>query len=99
MHAKRWSREQTVKYFVDTIGDQESGAITEIERYCVWPGQACSYMLGKITFLKLRDKARKALGKSFDIRAFHDALLLSGNMPLEVMERRVDDFIAAQKKA
>jgi len=99
MHAKRWSREQAVKYFVDTIGDQESGAITEIERYCVWPGQACSYMLGKITFLKLRDKARKALGKSFDIRAFHDALLLSGNMPLEVMERRVDDFIAAQKKA
>jgi uncharacterized protein (DUF885 family) len=97
MHAKRWTREQAIKYGVDTLGDQESAMTTEIERYCVWPGQACSYMLGKITFLRLRDKARKALGKSFDIRAFHDALLLSGNMPLSVMERRVDDFIAAKK--
>ena len=54
-------------------------------------------MLGKLTFLRLRDKARTALGKRFDIRAFHDALLLSGNMPLSVMEQRIDDFIAAHE--
>jgi uncharacterized protein (DUF885 family) len=99
LHAKKWSREQAIKYAVDALGDKESSLVTEIERYCVWPGQACGYMLGKLTFLKLRDKARQALGKRFDIRAFHDVLLLSGNMPLSVMERRVDDFIAAQQKA
>ena len=97
MHDKRWSREQAVKYYSDTLGDPESGAITEVERYCVWPGQASSYMVGKITFLRLRDKARLALGKKFDLRAFHDAVLLAGVMPLAVMERRVDDYIAAAK--
>ena len=97
IHDKRWSREQAVKYYSDTLGDPESGAITEVERYCVWPGQASSYMVGKITFLRLRDKARLALGKKFDLRAFHDAVLLAGVMPLAVMERRVDDYIAAAK--
>ena len=97
MHHKRWSREQAVKYFVDNIGDQESSAITEVERYVVWPGQACSYMVGKIEFLRLRDKARKALGRRFDIRKFHDACLLSGGVPLTVLERVVDGYIAGAK--
>ncbi len=97
MHARRWSREQAVKYYVDHLGDLESGAITEIERYCVWPGQACSYMIGKLTLLRVRDKARKALGRRFDIRKFHDAVLLAGVMPLDVLERRIDDFIAANR--
>ena len=97
IHDKRWSREDAVKYYSETLGDPESGAITEVERYCVWPGQASSYMVGKITFLRLRDKARMALGKKFDLRAFHDAVLLSGVMPLAVMERRVDEYIATAK--
>ncbi|WGM39696.1 DUF885 family protein [Caulobacter sp. NIBR1757] len=97
MHYYGWSREQAVKYYVDNIGDQESGAITEIERYCVWPGQACSYMVGKLTFLKARAKAKKELGGKFDIRKFHDAVLLSGGTPLEVLEHVVDDYIAATK--
>ena len=97
MHHKRWSREQAVKYYVDNIGDQEASAITEIERYVVWPGQACSYMVGKIEFLRLRDKARKALGRKFDIRKFHDACLLSGGVPLTVLERVVDGYIASAK--
>jgi uncharacterized protein (DUF885 family) len=59
MHAKRWSREQAVKYYVDALGDPEASAVTEVERYCVWPGQACSYMLGKLKFLSLRDRAKK----------------------------------------
>ena len=97
MHFYGWSREQAVKYMVDNVGDQESAAITEIERYCVWPGQACSYMVGKITFLEQRARAKKELGGKFDIRKFHDAVLLSGGTPLKVLENVVGDYIAATK--
>ena len=93
MHAKRWSREQAVKYYADSLGDPESGAITEVERYCVWPGQASAYMIGKLTILAARAKAKKTLGGAFDIRRFHDLVLLSGVMPLDVLTRRVDDWI------
>ena len=98
MHDQRWSREQAVRYFVDNIGDNEATAITEIERYCVWPGQACSYMVGKITWLRARDRARKALGSRFDIRRFHDAGLLAGGTPLTVLDQVVDNYIAAAKR-
>ena len=94
MHAKKWSREQAVKYYVDTLGDQEASAITEIERYCVWPGQACGYMVGKLTILRLREKAKAAMGAKFDIRKFHDTVLLSGSLPLAVLEKMVDNYIA-----
>ena len=96
MHYKKWSREQAVKYMAETMGDEESGSVTEIERYVVWPGQACSYMLGKITWLRARAKAQKALGKKFDIREFHDAGLLSGSMPLTVLEHVIDDYIVSK---
>ncbi len=95
MHAKKWSREQAIKYFVDTLGDQEASATTEVERYCVWPGQACGYMVGKITILRLRDKAKAALGPKFDIRKFNDTVLLSGALPLDVLSKVVDGYIAA----
>jgi uncharacterized protein (DUF885 family) len=97
MHAMKWSREQAVKYYVDTLGDQEASAVTEIERYCVWPGQACSYMVGKLTILRLRDKAKAALGAKFDIHKFHDTVLLSGALPLAVLETVIDNYIAAAK--
>jgi uncharacterized protein (DUF885 family) len=97
MHAMKWSREQAVKYYVDTLGDQEASAITEVERYCVWPGQACAYMLGKLTILRLREKAKAALGSKFDIRDFHNAILLCGAVPLTVLETVVDGYIAAKK--
>jgi uncharacterized protein (DUF885 family) len=93
LHAKRWTREQAVKYYVDTLGDQEASAVTEVERYCVWPGQACSYMVGKLTWLKLRAQARAALGPRFDIRKFHDAGLLSGPTPLDVLGRVIDGYV------
>ncbi len=95
LHDRRWSREQAIAYFGEHLGDPESTAVQEVERYCIWPGQACAYMLGKMEFLRLRERARKALGRRFDIRAFHDAVLLAGNMPLTVLGRRVDDYIAA----
>jgi uncharacterized protein (DUF885 family) len=86
MHGLKWSREQAIRYFVDTLGDPEASATTEVERYCVWPGQACTYMLGKLTFLAERDKAKAKLGAKFDIRKFHDAMLLSGAVPLKVLD-------------
>ena len=97
MHALKWSREQAVKYYVDTLGDLEASAITEIERYCVWPGQACSYMLGKLTILDARARAQKALGAKFDMRKFHDAVLLNGAMPLKLLDSVVDKYIGGAK--
>jgi len=97
MHAMKWSREEAVKFFVDTLGDQDSAAITEIERYCVNPGQACGYMLGKLAFLAARQKARDALGTKFDIRSFHDAVLVGGAVPLAMIDSLAERYITARK--
>jgi uncharacterized protein (DUF885 family) len=97
IHSMRWSREQAIKYFTDTLGDPVASATTEVERYCVWPGQACAYMLGKLTILRLRDKAKQALGSKFDIKQFHDAVLLSGAVPLTVLEQVVDNYVKAKR--
>jgi uncharacterized protein (DUF885 family) len=97
LHSLRWSREKATETLSSIDGDPTSLAQQEIERYCVWPGQACSYMVGKVTILRLRDKARAALGSRFDIRQFHDAVLLAGSMPLTVLEHAVDNYIAAHK--
>jgi uncharacterized protein (DUF885 family) len=87
LHSKRWTREQAVRYFVDTLGDPETASATEVERYCVWPGQACTYMLGKLTFLAQRARAQQVLGATYDIRKFHDAVLLPGAVPLELLDK------------
>jgi uncharacterized protein (DUF885 family) len=97
MHAMRWSREEAVRFFIDTLGDQESAAITEVERYCVQPGQACGYMLGKLAFLAARQKARDALGARFDIKSFHDAMLVGGAVPLAMLDGMADRYIASRK--
>ena len=94
LHADGWSREKAIAYYIDILGEKESSAITEIERYCVWPGQACSYMVGKLTWLKARERASKALGDRFDIKAFHDAGLLAGALPLAVLDQVIDGYIA-----
>jgi uncharacterized protein (DUF885 family) len=86
VHSQKWTRDRAVRYFVDVLGDPETAAITEVERYCVWPGQACTYMLGKVTFLAQRARAQRVLGEKYDIRKFHDAMLLPGAMPLELLE-------------
>jgi uncharacterized protein (DUF885 family) len=87
LHSKRWTREQAVQYYVDTLGDPDTAAVTEVERYCVWPGQACTYMLGKLTFLAKRARAQQVLGAKYDIRKFHDAMLLPGAVPLQLLEQ------------
>jgi uncharacterized protein (DUF885 family) len=97
LHAQNWSREKAIDYFAGTLGVKRSEAQTEVERYCVWPGQACSYMVGKLTWLRLRDKARAALGPKFDLRKFHDAGLLSGALPLDVLEQVIGSYVATTK--
>ncbi|MDB5421625.1 MAG: hypothetical protein JWR59_1572 [Brevundimonas sp.] len=97
IHSKGWSREQAIRYFIDNTGRAEGGATSEVERYCSWPGQACAYKVGHNEWLRLRAKAKAALGDRFDIRAFHDTALAGGGMPLTVLERVVDNWVAAQK--
>jgi len=97
LHAKRWSREQAIAYYVGAIGDKDASAATEVERYCVAPGQACGYMLGKLTWLRERERARTTLGERFDIHKFHDAGLTCGAVPLEVLPKVIDRYIAEAK--
>jgi uncharacterized protein (DUF885 family) len=95
LHSQGWSREQAIGYFVENQGDPPSSAISEVERYCVLPGQACSYMVGKLEWLRLRQLARDRMGARFDIRKFHDAGLLTGTTPLKVLGRVVQDYAKA----
>lgn len=97
LHHKRWTREQGVDYMVNTLGDHRSAVITEVERYCVWPGQATSYKIGQTQWLKLRENAKKKLGARFDIREFHDMALATGTVPLAVLERVVNDWVASKQ--
>ncbi len=96
LHHLKWSREKAIAEMRAIEGDPEPLAAQEIERYSVWPGQACSYMVGKVTLLKLRAEAEATLGQKFDVRKFHDAVLLSGSMPLTVLERHVREWVATQ---
>ena len=95
MHHRRWSREQAVRYMMDNAAEPEGSAVREIERYCVWPGQACAYKVGQTVIANLRAEAERTMGARFDIKAFHDIVLLGGSMPLTVLERRVGDWIRA----
>lgn len=97
LHYKRWSREQGIRYMVDTLGDQESSITTEVERYAVWPGQASSYKVGHTTWVRLREQARATLGDRFDIKGFHDVGLDAGGVPLTVLERVIGDWVADRR--
>ncbi|WP_333607765.1 DUF885 domain-containing protein [Arsukibacterium sp.] len=94
IHAKQWSREQAIQYLIDNTPNSVGDATKAIERYIVMPGQATAYTVGMIKILQLRDKAKTALGEGFDIRQFHDVILRSGAVPLDVLEQLVDDYIA-----
>ncbi|EIZ77409.1 hypothetical protein WSK_4023 [Novosphingobium sp. Rr 2-17] len=97
LHSKGWSRERAIRYLIDNTGRAEGAATSEVERYCSWPGQACAYKVGHNEWLRLREKARSALGARFDIRSFHDTALAGGGMPLTVLERVVDNWIIASR--
>ncbi len=97
LHEKRWSREQVVKYFRDHSSIDEVEVQAETDRYIVWPGQALAYKVGELQILELRARARRELGASFDLRRFHDTVLGTGELPLDVLEARIDAWIASEK--
>jgi uncharacterized protein (DUF885 family) len=97
IHSKGWSREQVVEFFRKSGAVDEPTLQTETDRYISWPAQALSYKLGQLEIRKLRNHAQKDLGSKFDIRAFHDEMLDGGTLPLDLLERRTEKWIARQK--
>ena len=96
LHAMGWSRERAIQYMVDAVGLAPGAAESEIERYCVWPGQACGYKIGHTEIDRLRTVARERTGDRFDLKSFHSAVLDGGAMPLEVLGRVVDQWVTAR---
>ena len=99
LHAKRWTRQQGVDFFVNVNGSKPEEVASEVDRYCSWPGQACGYKLGHSRIVALRDKAQTALGPKYDLKAFDDAIVLGGNVPMDVLAKNVDDYIARTSAA
>jgi uncharacterized protein (DUF885 family) len=99
IHDQRWSRERAIAYLKDNTPNPDGDIEKAIERYIVFPGQATAYLIGKMKIVELRDRAQAALGERFDIRAFHDVVLQSGPVPLDILEKRVDAWVAGQANA
>ena len=99
LHAKRWTRQQGVDFFVNVNGSNPLEVASEVDRYCSWPGQACGYKVGHSTINRLRDKSKAELGPKYDLRAFDDAVMLGGNVPMDVLAKNVDEYIARTKAA
>jgi prolyl oligopeptidase len=93
MHYKHWTRQQAIDYFLAHVATSEFDATNEVDRYISWPGQALAYKIGELKIKELREKAAKKLGPKFDLRAFHDAVLLEGPLPLTVLEKQVNGWI------
>jgi uncharacterized protein (DUF885 family) len=97
LHAQGWTREQAITYMVNTTGMNESEVITEVERYMGQPGQACAYKVGQLKILELRERAKTALGPRFNLKDFHAVVLENGGVPLTLLEKLVDEWIASAK--
>jgi uncharacterized protein (DUF885 family) len=97
LHHMEWTRQQAIDYFLANAAKTEADIVNEIDRYISDPGQALAYKIGQLKFLELRARAEQALGDAYDIRAFHDTVLATGAVPLDILERTVDEWIAAQK--
>ncbi|MEO7852777.1 MAG: DUF885 family protein, partial [Rubrivivax sp.] len=97
IHSLGWSRQQAIDYMLAHTGFDAGFVEGEVDRYTSWPGQALAYMVGQLKIEALRDRAMAQLGPRFDIRQFHRVLLDQGAVPLSVLERAVDDWIAAQR--
>jgi uncharacterized protein (DUF885 family) len=99
IHAFKWDRQRAIDFMKANTAKTEHDITVEIDRYIVWPGQALAYKTGELKIKELRARAKNELGEKFDIRRFHDAVLLAGALPLDVLERRVDDWTAREKAA
>lgn len=97
LHSKGWTREQAIDYMLANSDMGKTDATAEVERYIAIPSQALAYKIGALTILRLKDKAKKALGAKFDVREFHNQVLNTGALPLTVLEKKIDDWIAASK--
>jgi uncharacterized protein (DUF885 family) len=97
IHAKRWTRDQAIDWFVATNGSTREEVQGEVDRYCAWPGQACGYKVGHSEIIRLRSKAQAALGARFDLRTFDDAVVMGGNVPLTELEGVIDTYIAGKR--
>jgi len=97
IHAKKWTREEAVQYYLDNIPNPEGDIRAEIDRYIVWPGQATAYMIGKLKIEVLRLRAKNALGEDFNLAEFHDVILANGSVPLDVLEKNVDNWLTDKK--
>ena len=98
MHYKGWTRQQAIDFFKDNAAKTELDIINEIDRYIAWPGQALAYKIGQLKIMEIRAKVEKTLGDDFDVRAFHDALLGGGALPLEILETRMNRWLAEELK-
>jgi uncharacterized protein (DUF885 family) len=98
VHSQHWTRQQMVDYFHEHSAIDEPNVQAEVDRYIAWPGQALGYKMGQLKILELREKAQKALGPKFDLRQFHDVVLDSGALPMDVLEKQVDTWITAKQK-
>jgi uncharacterized protein (DUF885 family) len=99
MHLKHWSRRQAIDYFMENAAKTEQDVVNEIDRYIYWPGQALSYKIGELKILGLRRKAKQELGERFDLKQFHEVVLSSGAVPLDILENNVNAWIATAKAA
>ncbi len=98
LHDKRWSREKAIGYLTENTPNPDGDIRKAIERYIVYPGQATAYMIGKLKIMELRTNAREELGEKFDIRGFHDTVLASGPVPLDILEENIEAWVVAEKK-
>jgi uncharacterized protein (DUF885 family) len=98
MHTMGWSRQQAIDFLAQNTALSMHNVTTEVDRYISWPAQALSYKLGELTIKRLRQKAETALGDKFDVRAFHDAVLSNGSVPLSVLEQQIDLYIQRSKQ-
>jgi uncharacterized protein (DUF885 family) len=97
MHAFKWDRQRAIDYMKANTAKTEHDITVEVDRYIVWPGQALAYKTGELKFKELRTRAKRELGERFDVRRFHDAVLSAGALPLDVLEKRIDSWIAREK--
>jgi uncharacterized protein (DUF885 family) len=97
IHSKGWTEDQAVQYFMENSPSAEGAIRTEVQRYILWPGQATGYMIGMLKIRELRKRAETELGDRFDIRGFHDTILTGGQMPLQMLDQRINNWIAQQK--
>jgi uncharacterized protein (DUF885 family) len=97
VHSQHWTRQQMIDFFHEHTAMDDENINTEVDRYIAWPAQALSYKMGQMKILELRARAQKELGAKFDVRTFHDSVLDQGPLPLDMLESKINAWIASQK--